>query len=50
MVENLTEEILRDRDHLTELLFICQGKETVSAMLICICNEGFGLKGFKCIC
>ncbi|XP_042039106.1 kinesin-like protein KIN-7E isoform X1 [Salvia splendens] len=24
VVENLTEEILRDRDHLTELMFICQ--------------------------
>ncbi|XP_057806903.1 kinesin-like protein KIN-7J [Salvia miltiorrhiza] len=26
VVENLTEEILKDRDHLTELLFICQAQ------------------------
>ncbi|KAH6808245.1 hypothetical protein C2S51_029353 [Perilla frutescens var. frutescens] len=26
VVENLTEEILRDRDHLTELLFICEAQ------------------------
>lgn len=26
VVENLTEEVLRDRDHLTELLFICEAQ------------------------
>lgn len=46
-MENLTEEVLRDRDHVTELLFICEGKGSCNEMAVL--DFLATISGFECV-